>query len=455
MTDLRGRCQFPLVLCARLVLLAPLACAADVMDALNAVRDGGLRRPAPAACRRCARARCSMRWRTACRRAPTCAPPAVRRLPCGELFLRQHLARPAERRRERDRGAAVLRADQQPGVPRVRQLAPGRGRVARARRALQAAGAARPGRGQPAGAGAHQPARARVRAAAGRRRSPPRTPLTLNATLSHVARLYAQDMAAFGYMDHTGHDGSSPAERITRSGYRWREMGENLASGIMTPEELVAGWLESPDHCANLMDPLYPRNGRGLRGEYPPRRGGVLGDGVRHAATLMAPARSPRPQTLLRSCVCSSVRIVRRPGTAARTRRGRVSGRRPACGRSGRCAANVSVAWTLPMRSAAAATSSSTGRAAERAAPALRGRRQRSRQAPVPEREHGQAERGAQVLQHVAQRAGVGTYGHRRAQQRDPAHHPAILVRERVPQQVRPHAEQDRQRCRGPFLPAR
>ena len=41
MTDLRGRCQFPLVLCARLVLLAPLACAADVMDALNAVRDGG------------------------------------------------------------------------------------------------------------------------------------------------------------------------------------------------------------------------------------------------------------------------------------------------------------------------------------------------------------------------------------------------------------------------------
>jgi uncharacterized protein YkwD len=86
-------------------------------------------------------------------------------------------------------------------------------------------------------------------------------PLTLNARLSHVARLYAQDMAAFGYMDHTGHDGSSPAARITRGGYRWREVGENLASGIMTPEEVVAGWLASPDHCANLMDPLYREMG--------------------------------------------------------------------------------------------------------------------------------------------------------------------------------------------------
>ena len=86
-------------------------------------------------------------------------------------------------------------------------------------------------------------------------------PLMLNARLSHVAQRYAQDMAAFGYMDHTGHDGSSPAARITRSGYRWREVGENLASGIMTPEEVVAGWLTSPDHCANLMDPLFREMG--------------------------------------------------------------------------------------------------------------------------------------------------------------------------------------------------
>jgi uncharacterized protein YkwD len=86
-------------------------------------------------------------------------------------------------------------------------------------------------------------------------------PLRLNATLTHAALLYAQDMATFGYMGHKGHDGSTPADRVTRSGYRWREVGENLASGIMTPEEVVAGWLRSPDHCSNLMDPLYTEMG--------------------------------------------------------------------------------------------------------------------------------------------------------------------------------------------------
>jgi uncharacterized protein YkwD len=82
-------------------------------------------------------------------------------------------------------------------------------------------------------------------------------PLTASARLSQVALAYAHDMAAGGYMDHTGHDGSTPAERISRSGYRWSEVGENLASGIMRPEEVVAGWLTSPEHCANLMYPLF------------------------------------------------------------------------------------------------------------------------------------------------------------------------------------------------------
>jgi uncharacterized protein YkwD len=76
-----------------------------------------------------------------------------------------------------------------------------------------------------------------------------------------VALAYARDMAAFGYMDHTGRDGSSPQARVTRGGYRWSEVGENLASGIMTPEEVVAGWLSSPEHCANLMDPGFRQMG--------------------------------------------------------------------------------------------------------------------------------------------------------------------------------------------------
>ena len=89
----------------------------------------------------------------------------------------------------------------------------------------------------------------------------PAAPLAASATLEHAAADYAQQMARYGFMDHTGRDGSSPAQRITRSGYRWREVGENLASGMTTPEAVVNGWLHSPEHCANLMDPAFRQMG--------------------------------------------------------------------------------------------------------------------------------------------------------------------------------------------------
>ncbi len=89
-------------------------------------------------------------------------------------------------------------------------------------------------------------------------------PLVSNATLEHAAQDYAQEMATFGFMDHTGHDGSAPHERITRSGYRWSDIGENLASGVATPEAAVEGWLHSPEHCANIMEPAYTQMGVGF-----------------------------------------------------------------------------------------------------------------------------------------------------------------------------------------------
>ncbi len=94
---------------------------------------------------------------------------------------------------------------------------------------------------------------------------PAAPPLTYNAALERAAQAYAQEMATFNYMDHTGHDGSAPHERITRSGYRWSETGENLASGgLTTPEAVVDGWLHSPEHCANLMDTAYTQMGVGF-----------------------------------------------------------------------------------------------------------------------------------------------------------------------------------------------
>jgi uncharacterized protein YkwD len=86
-------------------------------------------------------------------------------------------------------------------------------------------------------------------------------PLALNGSLERAALEHSLDMAAHNYMDHTGRDGSSPADRITRTGYKWRLVGENLASGMMTPDEAVAGWLQSPHHCANLMTARFAEMG--------------------------------------------------------------------------------------------------------------------------------------------------------------------------------------------------
>ncbi len=89
-------------------------------------------------------------------------------------------------------------------------------------------------------------------------------PLQLNATLGKAALLHAQDMARHKRMQHEGSDGSTPAQRVTRQGYRWRAVGENVAAGAGTAEEVVSGWLDSPGHCANIMSPLFTEMGLGF-----------------------------------------------------------------------------------------------------------------------------------------------------------------------------------------------
>lgn len=95
----------------------------------------------------------------------------------------------------------------------------------------------------------------------GSRRMAAAPAVQLDATLEAAALGHARDMAHHGYFDHTGRDGSQPGDRATRAGYRWRMVGENIASGQNTPEAAVAGWLRSPGHCANLMRAEYTQMG--------------------------------------------------------------------------------------------------------------------------------------------------------------------------------------------------
>jgi uncharacterized protein YkwD len=81
----------------------------------------------------------------------------------------------------------------------------------------------------------------------------PAPPLSLSMALTLAARAHSRDMAAHDLFSHAGSDGSSPGQRVTRAGYRWSMVGENIASGAGTPRQVVAGWLASPHHCANIM----------------------------------------------------------------------------------------------------------------------------------------------------------------------------------------------------------
>jgi len=86
-------------------------------------------------------------------------------------------------------------------------------------------------------------------------------PLRLDATLARAAEAHAQDMARRSYLEHRALDGSTPGDRATRAGYRWQAVGENLASGVFSAREAVEGWLQSPGHCANLMQPNFTEMG--------------------------------------------------------------------------------------------------------------------------------------------------------------------------------------------------
>jgi uncharacterized protein YkwD len=78
-------------------------------------------------------------------------------------------------------------------------------------------------------------------------------PLSLASALTRAASAHSRDMVVRDFFSHTGSDGSSPGDRARRAGYRWSMLGENIASGATTPQEAVAGWLASPEHCANIM----------------------------------------------------------------------------------------------------------------------------------------------------------------------------------------------------------
>jgi uncharacterized protein YkwD len=101
----------------------------------------------------------------------------------------------------------------------------------------------------------------------------PAPPLSLSGTLASVALGHATDMAVHDYFEHRDLSGQSPADRVRASGYHEKLVGENIAYGPQSVEEAVKGWLASPGHCQNIMDPRFAQMGLGLAPGRASRRG--------------------------------------------------------------------------------------------------------------------------------------------------------------------------------------
>jgi len=115
---------------------------------------------------------------------------------------------------------------------------------------------------------------ARARGArCGERSFGPAPPIRLSATLDEVALGHASDMAVHNYFEHVDPAGRTPADRVRAVGYPEKLVGENIAYGPQSVEEVVKGWLDSPGHCENIMDARFAEMGVAYAAGQAGRRG--------------------------------------------------------------------------------------------------------------------------------------------------------------------------------------
>jgi uncharacterized protein YkwD len=91
----------------------------------------------------------------------------------------------------------------------------------------------------------------------------PAPPVTMSTTLGGVAFGHASDMAENNYFEHEDLRGNTPSDRVRATGYKETLVGENIAYGPKSVDEVVQGWLDSPGHCENIMDPRFAEMGLG------------------------------------------------------------------------------------------------------------------------------------------------------------------------------------------------
>jgi uncharacterized protein YkwD len=81
-------------------------------------------------------------------------------------------------------------------------------------------------------------------------------PLAYERRLDTAAERHNQQQVATRMMAHAGIGDGTPGDRVRAAGWNgaW---GENVATGQLSPEQVVAEWMASPGHRRNILDPNF------------------------------------------------------------------------------------------------------------------------------------------------------------------------------------------------------
>ena len=88
--------------------------------------------------------------------------------------------------------------------------------------------------------------------------------LTLCPRLDLAAAGHSDDQAATNRLSHVGSNGSGLGQRANAAGYLgWTTLGENIGEGFTTVDSVMAAWMDSPDHRANILGAAFTNVGFG------------------------------------------------------------------------------------------------------------------------------------------------------------------------------------------------
>lgn len=86
-------------------------------------------------------------------------------------------------------------------------------------------------------------------------------PLTTNSKLAAAAQDKGKNMLEQDYFAHISPSGVTPWYWIKKHGYVYQVAGENLAIDFTEAEDVVAAWIASPSHKANILHDEYTETG--------------------------------------------------------------------------------------------------------------------------------------------------------------------------------------------------